>query len=31
VRLKRSPRYRAIVERWQGRMYSWGKTARDFL
>ncbi len=31
VRLKRSPRYRAIVERWQGRVYDWGKTASDFL
>ena len=31
ARLKRSPRYRAIVERWQGRVYDWGKTASDFL
>jgi ABC-type amino acid transport substrate-binding protein len=31
VKLKTSPRYRAIVERWQGRVYDWGKTARDFL
>jgi ABC-type amino acid transport substrate-binding protein len=31
VKLKSSPRYRAIVERWQGRVYDWGKTARDFL
>jgi methyl-accepting chemotaxis protein len=30
-RLKRNPRYRAIVERWQGREYDWGKSARDFL
>lgn len=30
-RLKRTPRYRAIVERWQGRVYDWGKSARDFL
>jgi ABC-type amino acid transport substrate-binding protein len=29
--LKASPRYRQIVERWQGRVYDWGKTARDFL
>jgi hypothetical protein len=28
---KGSPRYREIVERWQGRVYSWGKTAHDFL
>ena len=30
-RIKHTPRYRAIVERWQGRVYDWGKTARDFL
>jgi predicted GNAT superfamily acetyltransferase len=29
--LKRAPRYRQIVERWQGRVYNWGKTAADFL
>jgi methyl-accepting chemotaxis protein len=31
AKLKRSPRYRTIVERWQGRVYEWGKTAPDFL
>jgi ABC-type amino acid transport substrate-binding protein len=29
--LKASPRYNRIVERWQGRAYDWGKTAKDFL
>jgi hypothetical protein len=29
--LKGSPRYRQIVERWQGRVYDWRKTAADFL
>jgi ABC-type amino acid transport substrate-binding protein len=31
ARLKATPRYRSIVERWQGRGYDWRKTARDFL
>jgi methyl-accepting chemotaxis protein len=30
-RLKSGSRYRKIVERWQGRIYDWGKTAADFL
>lgn len=29
--LKGSPRYRQVVEHWQGRVYDWGKTATDFL
>jgi ABC-type amino acid transport substrate-binding protein len=31
ARLKGTPRYRSIVERWQGRTYDWKKTAQDFL
>jgi ABC-type amino acid transport substrate-binding protein len=31
ARLKGTPRYRAIVERWQGRTYDWQKSAQDFL
>lgn len=31
AQLKASPRYRTIVQRWQGRMYEWGLTAPDFL
>jgi ABC-type amino acid transport substrate-binding protein len=31
ARLKRSPEYREIVTRWQGRVYDWGLTAPDFL
>jgi len=30
-RLKAGGRYGQIVERWQGRVYDWGKTAADFL
>jgi methyl-accepting chemotaxis protein len=30
-RLRASAAYRRIVERWQGRMYDWGKTAADFV
>jgi ABC-type amino acid transport substrate-binding protein len=30
-RLRASPSYRRIVERWQGRVYNWGLTAPDFL
>jgi len=28
--LRRAPSYRAIVERWQGRVYDWGKSSQDF-
>jgi polar amino acid transport system substrate-binding protein len=31
VSIKASPRYRQIVERWQGRLFDWGKGASDFL
>jgi ABC-type amino acid transport substrate-binding protein len=31
VRMKQGGRYREIVERWQGRVYNWHKTAEDFL
>jgi ABC-type amino acid transport substrate-binding protein len=31
ARLKASGRYRQIVERWQGQVYDWGKSAADFL
>jgi polar amino acid transport system substrate-binding protein len=31
AQLKGSPRDGQIVERWQGRVYHWGKTAHDFL
>jgi ABC-type amino acid transport substrate-binding protein len=30
-RLRGSTAYRRIVERWQGRVYDWGKTAADFV
>lgn len=30
-RLKSGGRYGQIVEKWQGRVYNWGKTAADFL
>jgi ABC-type amino acid transport substrate-binding protein len=30
-RLRASPAYRRIVERWQGRVYDWGKSSADFL
>jgi hypothetical protein len=30
-RLKSNARYRKSVEQWQGCVYEWGKTARDFL
>ncbi len=30
-RLRSSAGYRRIVERWQGRVYDWGKTSADFL
>jgi ABC-type amino acid transport substrate-binding protein len=29
--LKAKPRYAAIVERWQGKVFDWRKTAADFL
>ena len=29
--LRSTPEYRAIVERWQGRVYDWGLTPADFL
>jgi len=30
-RLRSSPAYRQIVERWQGRVYDWRKSAADFV
>jgi hypothetical protein len=30
-RIRGSADYRRIVERWQGRVYDWGKSAVDFL
>ena len=30
-RLRSSPAYRQIVQRWQGRVYDWRKSAADFL
>ena len=30
-RVRASADYRRIVERWQGRVYDWGKSAADFL
>ncbi|HEY3766385.1 MAG TPA: methyl-accepting chemotaxis protein [Gaiellales bacterium] len=30
-RLRSSAGYRRIVERWQGRVYDWGKSSADFL